>query len=552
MHNSWLESLHCRHGIGVSSWCGKTLLLLVLVLLVATLVATGLCGCSASAPAAPAEIENTTTASTIQTKPAETSKTNQTSKTAPATSGKSTTKGSNTPSAREDSSTPTPATAGALQVNGSRLCDSDGDPVQLRGVSTHGLAWYPQYVNQEFFTELREDWNANVVRLALYTAESGGYCTDGNKDELYQLVLDGVKYATEANLYVIVDWHILSDNNPLTHQDEAADFFSSLSAQLGDQDNVIYEICNEPNGGTTWEDITSYAQAIIPLIRANDPDAIIVVGTPTWSQEIDKAAAAPLDFDNVMYTLHFYATTHKDDLRQRLKAAVEDGLPVFVTEFGICDASGNGQIDYDSADAWIELLDSLDISYICWNLSNKNEAAALFKSDCDKTSGFESSDLSEQGLWLWDVLHDKIPDDTGGATVDTDNSNEASVTTGGSSSTGSPKVAPANLAATSDTLSGIDGAFAWTVTLKNSWSSNGTPFYQYDTTITNTGSSETTGWQITIPFAGSFKLSDSWNGQFAISGTNLTIASVDYNAALSPNQSTTDVGFIVCGSPVAS
>lgn len=386
--------------------------------------------------------------------------------------------------------------------------------------------------------------------MALYTAESGGYCTDGNKDELYQLVLDGVKYATEANLYVIVDWHILSDNNPLTHQDEAADFFSSLSAQLGDQDNVIYEICNEPNGGTTWEDITSYAQAVIPLIRANDPDAIIVVGTPTWSQEIDKAAAVPLDFDNVMYTLHFYAATHKDDLRQRLKAAVEDGLPVFVTEFGICDASGNGQIDYDSAGAWIELLDSLDISYICWNLSNKNEAAALFKSDCDKTSGFESSDLSEQGLWLWDVLHDEIPNGPDKASTAASNSGKASgtgnnTTSSSSNSSGSSDSGPS-------TASGTDGNFAWTVTLKNSWISDGMPFYQYDTTITNTDSSEATEWQITIPFAGSFELSDSWNGQFAISGTNLTIASVDYNAVLSPSQSTTDVGFIVSGSPVAS
>lgn len=552
MHNSWLESLHCRHGVGVSSWCGKIPLLLVLVLLVATLVATGLCGCSASAPAAPANSGSLETTSIAQEKPKAGPQTGQGSKGAKTASEQSGKKGFNTPNTREDASTPTPATAGALQVNGPQLCDSDGDPVQLRGVSTHGLAWYPQYVNQEFFTELREDWNANVVRLALYTAESGGYCTDGNKDELYQLVLDGVKYATEANLYVIVDWHILSDNNPLTHQDEAADFFSSLSAQLGDQDNVIYEICNEPNGGTTWEDITSYAQAIIPLIRANDPDAIIVVGTPTWSQEIDKAAAAPLDFDNVMYTLHFYATTHKDDLRQRLKAAVEDGLPVFVTEFGICDASGNGQINYDSADAWIELLDSLDISYICWNLSNKSETVALFKPDCNKVSDFESSDLSKQGLWLWDVLHGKIPDDTHSVAVGSNNTNKSTASTGNSSSTGSAGVTPAAPTATNGVLSSTDGNFAWTATLKNSWDSDGTPFYQYDTTITNTGSSETTGWQITIPFAGSFKLSDSWNGQFAISGTNLTIASVDYNAALSPNQSTTDVGFIVCGSPIAS
>lgn len=301
----------------------------------------------------------------------------------------------------------TPSTAGALQVVGTQLSAEDGRAVQLRGVSTHGLSWYPEYVNQEFFTELRNDWNANVVRLAMYTGESGGYCTDGDPEALYDLVRNGVQYAASADLYAIVDWHILSDNNPLQHADAAEDFFARFSADLADNNNVLYEICNEPNGSTTWEDISAYANRIIPVIRENDPDAIIIVGTPTWSQEVDKAVAAPLATDNLMYTLHFYAATHQQDLRDRLKSAVEGGLPVFVTEFGICDASGNGRIDYASADAWINLMDELDVSYICWNLSNKDEASALFKTSCTKTSGFTEDDLSEEGVWVWDLLHGK-------------------------------------------------------------------------------------------------------------------------------------------------
>lgn len=301
----------------------------------------------------------------------------------------------------------TPSTAGALQVVGTQLSAEDGRAVQLRGVSTHGLSWYPEYVNQEFFTELRNDWNANVVRLAMYTGEPGGYCTDGDPEALYDLMCNGVQYAAEADLYAIVDWHILSDNNPLQHADAAEDFFARISADLADNNNVLYEICNEPNGSTTWEDISAYADRIIPVIRENDPDAVIIVGTPTWSQEVDKAAAAPLAADNLMYTLHFYAASHQQDLRDRLKSAVEGGLPVFVTEFGICDASGNGRIDYASADAWINLMDELDVSYICWNLSNKDEASALFKTSCTKTSGFTKDDLSEEGVWVWDVLHDE-------------------------------------------------------------------------------------------------------------------------------------------------
>lgn len=213
--------------------CGKFRLLIAMVLAATLLALVGLSGCGASAPTAPSKTPATSAQhSSTQTTPttAKDSKTDQASK---STAGRATSD-NGASSASDKPTAVTPSSAGALQVNGAQLCDSKGEPVQLRGVSTHGLAWYPQYVNQEFFTELRQDWNANVVRLALYTAESGGYCTDGDQEQLFDLIEAGVTYATEADLYVIVDWHILSDNNPLTHQDEAADFFSRLSAQLGD------------------------------------------------------------------------------------------------------------------------------------------------------------------------------------------------------------------------------------------------------------------------------------------------------------------------------
>ncbi len=303
----------------------------------------------------------------------------------------------------------TPSTTGALHVEGAQLVGEHGEVAQLRGVSTHGLAWFPQYVNQEFFTELRQDWNANVVRLALYTSESGGYCTDGNQGELEALVQNGVDFATQADLYAIIDWHILSDANPLQHLESAKAFFAQMSEAFSGNNNVIYEICNEPNGDATWADIKAYANEVIPIIRANAPDAVIIVGTPTWSQGVDEASADPLAFDNVMYALHFYAATHQQDLRDKLSAAISVGLPVFVTEFGICDASGNGRIDYSSADEWIRLMDELNVSYVCWNLSNKDEASALFKPGCAKASGFTEDDLSAEGVWLQSVLRGEIP-----------------------------------------------------------------------------------------------------------------------------------------------
>ncbi|MCR4611715.1 MAG: cellulase family glycosylhydrolase [Lachnospiraceae bacterium] len=288
---------------------------------------------------------------------------------------------------------------GALRVNGVDLVDSKGEKIQLKGVSTHGLQWFPEYVNEGAFRTLRDDWGANVVRLAMYTDENG-YCAGGDKAKLEQVIDDGVNIATGLGMYVIIDWHILHDNNPMTHEAEAIDFFSRMSARYADRPNVLYEICNEPNGGTSWETIRGYANDVIPAIRANDNDAIVLVGTPTWSQDVDKVSAAPLDFENVMYTLHFYAGTHKDDLRRKLTTARESGTPIFVSEFSICDSSGNGGIDYNSANAWKQLINDNNLSYVGWSLCNKNETSALLSPSCSTVDSFTDADLSETGTFL--------------------------------------------------------------------------------------------------------------------------------------------------------
>ena len=143
------------------------------------------------------------------------------------------------------------------------------------------------------------------------------------------------------------------------------------------------------------------------LIRENDKKAVIVVGTPTWSQDVDQAAADPIKGENLMYALHFYAATHKADLRNKMTAAINKGLPVFVTEYGICDASGNGAIDKEEANRWVQTMDEYGVSYIAWNLSNKQESSSIIKSSCSKVSGFKKSDLSDEGKWLYSMLRKK-------------------------------------------------------------------------------------------------------------------------------------------------
>ncbi len=284
---------------------------------------------------------------------------------------------------------------GQLSVSGTNIVNAKGKKVQLKGVSTHGIAWFPQYVNASCFKSFRK-MGVNTIRLALYSNPADGFST-----KLYKKVEEGVQAATGLGMYVIIDWHILNDGNPKTHQKKALKFFSRMAKKYGNQNNILYEICNEPNGNVTWDrDIRPYANKVIKKIRKYDKKNIIIVGTPTWSQDVDIAAQKPLKHKNIVYSLHFYAATHGDFLRQKLKTAKKAGLPVLVSEFSICDASGNGKLSKSSGKKWMKLLKKYKIGYVAWNVSNKAESSSLIKSSCNKTGNLKKSNLSKSGRWI--------------------------------------------------------------------------------------------------------------------------------------------------------
>ena len=291
------------------------------------------------------------------------------------------------------------------------MVDQNGVPTQLRGASTHGMHWFPQYVNQNAFQTLRDDWGINMVRLVCYPRDVGsvGYLTGGDstKQQLDTLIQNGVDYATKLGMYALVDWHVHA-YNPNEYLKEAKIFFTKYATMYKDHDNVLYEICNEPTG-TNWysgngKDLYTYCSEVIKTIRAIDPDAIIICGTNTWSQDVDQVAAKPmkaLGYENIMYTFHFYSASHKENLMKKVRLATKDGTPIFVTEFGICSADGNGSYDAENADRWIALLDELNISFACWSYSNCNEKSAYFKSSCSNAGGdWTADDLTTTGKWL--------------------------------------------------------------------------------------------------------------------------------------------------------
>lgn len=273
---------------------------------------------------------------------------------------------------------------GQLQVIGNQLSNQCGDPVQLRGLSTHAPMAHQNCYKSSAVTAMASQWGADIIRLAMYTedlGESKGYI-NGDRT-FWNNWIDGMVDLAEQNgMYIIIDWHILKDNNPYKHISEARTFFSNMSQRYKNRRHVLYEICNEPNGGVSWGTIKDYANEIIPLIRANDPNGIILVGTPEWCSKPQDAAANPItgaNAKNLMYTVHFYANTHywQNDVKN---AAAK--IPIFVSEWGSVDASGNGGFNEGNSNTWLSLLDNASgqkISHCNWSFVDKDEAASTLK-----------------------------------------------------------------------------------------------------------------------------------------------------------------------------
>jgi len=300
-----------------------------------------------------------------------------------------------------------PSQAGALQLveyNGKlTLAGEDGEPVQLRGMSTHGLHWFGEIVNENAFAALSNDWECNVIRLAMYVGEYG-YATDPSVKDL---VYKGIELAFENDMYVIVDWHVHAPGDPRAEVYSGAyDFFEELADYYKDHEKfhyIIWELANEPSSNSSggpgitndeegWQAVKEYAEPIIKMLREKG-DNIIVVGSPNWSQRPDLAADDPIDAENIMYTIHFYTGTHmpadegypegtpsseRQNVMNNARYAMEKGLAVIATEWGVSEATGDGGPYLDEADMWIEFLNANNISWINWSLTNKNEISGAF------------------------------------------------------------------------------------------------------------------------------------------------------------------------------
>lgn len=291
---------------------------------------------------------------------------------------------------------------GALRVENTALTDSHSKTMQLRGMSTHGVMWYPQYTNAGAFKTVRE-YGGNVMRLALYSDQNQGYIH--NPQEATAALLMAIENALSQDLYVIVDWHVLRDEDPSLHKDAALELFVEVSTRYGNHPGILYEICNEPNTSASWESVAAYAQQIIPAIRQNAPDAVILVGTPNYCTDLSGPMEAPLPFDNVLYSYHQYTNTMDEaSYKRTISEALSRGLPIFVTEWGISNKTQDMDLAFSKATSFLDYLDSENVSWINWSLCNKEENSAALNPEHYTLSGWNQQDFSPSGQFVFSRL----------------------------------------------------------------------------------------------------------------------------------------------------
>lgn len=304
----------------------------------------------------------------------------------------------------EDSATTPVARNGQLSVVKNQLVNAHGVAIQLRGMSTHGLQWYGwgSCINDSALDALASDWGIDILRVSLYVQEDGYETDPGGFTAQADLIIDGL---IARGLYALIDWHQLDPGDPWYNLEHAKAYFAHMTARYGATPNVLYEIANEPSG-VGWARIKGYAEELVPFIRERDPDGIVIVGTEDWSSFGISGTSGPetvinnpLAFDNIMYSFHFYAASHQQKYRDALLTAA-GSLPVFVTEWGTQEFTGDGPNDFASAQRYLEILADKKISWTYWNFSDDGyTGAALVPGTCPK-GPWSGDHLKKAGAWV--------------------------------------------------------------------------------------------------------------------------------------------------------
>jgi endoglucanase len=295
------------------------------------------------------------------------------------------------------------ATNGMLKVSGNRIKNSSNNTIQLKGMSFFWSQWSGDFWTAATVNNLVDSFGCTIVRAAM-GVESGGYLTNPAVEKARVVTVTDA--AVAKGVYVIIDWH---DHNAQNNQAQAVAFFTEMANKYKNVPNVIFEIYNEPDY-ESWSQVKAYSIAVIKAIRDTGANNLIIVGTPTWSQDVNLAADDPITgYANIAYTIHFYAATHKQSLRDKCTYAMNKGIALMATEWGTCEASGDGYVDVAETNAWLDFLAQNSISWCNWSLFDKNEAASALKPGASKTGPWPDSQLTTSGALVKSKIGGSVP-----------------------------------------------------------------------------------------------------------------------------------------------
>ncbi len=308
------------------------------------------------------------------------------------------------------------ASYGKLSVCGTKLCSEKGEVVQLRGMSSHGIHWFPwnSCTTDKTMDLLAKDWKNDVFRIAMYV--NGGkpqykqYSFLDNEQKNIDAVNKFVEEVSKRGMYALVDFHVLSENPRKLYTEHAKRFFQAVVTANKDRENVIYEIANEPTK-TTWEELREYSHEVIPVIRKIDPDAVIVIGTRQWSSfnhgDYMEVVNNQVNAENIMYAFHAYAPD-KSHQQRYLDIMVKASklIPIFVTEWGSTEASGQHEHSDEWGQKYVDAMKEHDISWAYWNFSSDAGGSSIWKNNyCwEKDKDWSDANLKPSGHFIKKVF----------------------------------------------------------------------------------------------------------------------------------------------------
>ncbi len=293
---------------------------------------------------------------------------------------------------------------GHLKVSNGRIIDKANAAPRLRGISFSWSIWGgKKYYNPAVLNWLVDDFRVNIVRLSMAVQPAGGYLQKPQQQKA--LVLPLIDQAIKKGIYIIVDWH---DHNAELHKKESIEFFEEIAIRYAGVPNIIYEIWNEPER-QSWQVVKEYALDVVSAIRKHDRKNLIVLGSPHWDQDVNIAAGEPFSgFENIAYSFHFYASDkhHQEELRKKADEAIAKKLPLIVTEWGVGEANGDGKFDREKTKEWLDWMERNQLSWVNWNITDKDETTALLNPGAAENGGWRVSDLTEAGQFIRSKLRE--------------------------------------------------------------------------------------------------------------------------------------------------